>query len=253
MNLPWRSPAAWIPEAGFVVPRGFRDKSRARGLYEAEFPRSLACVEESAGRRRRAMRTWQAIALAVVLGLSVSPGAWAQSWRQDPDDPGPHGRAEPILHRQDDGNRDDHDRDRDRDRDHDRDRGRDRDRDRDHRWWHRDRDWDRDDGYRYRGYYGNGYYGNGGYYGYSPYYGYGRSYGNQAFQIGYQDGIRDGERDFQTGHSFRPTQQPNFRHADRGYGSFGYGSLGQYKAEYRQGYEQGYQRGYGRGGYGRRW
>jgi len=115
------------------------------------------------------------------------------------------------------------DRDRDWDRDHDRDRDRDRDRD-----WDRDRDRDRD------GYYGR--YGN-------------RNYAN-ARQFGYQDGFNDGRNDRATGHSFRPTHDSNYKHADRGY--YGYGDRNYYKQMYRQAYEQGYQQGYNSGGYGRR-
>src|ERR1051325_4530358 len=66
----------------------------------------------------------------------------------------------------------------------------------------RDRDWDRD---RDRGGYGGGYGGN-------------RGYGlNSARQNGYQDGLNDGARDRRTGHSNRPTQGDNYKHADRGY------------------------------------
>lgn len=123
--------------------------------------------------------------------------------------------------------------DRDRDRDHDRDGDRDRDR---HRRW-RDRDDD-----RYRGNRNDYPDGRGGYYGRG-------GYGN-ARQYGYQDGLNDGRSDRQTGHSFRPTQDSNYKHADRGYSS-GLGDKNQYKQTYRQGYEQGYQQGYNSGGSGR--
>ncbi|HEX3093734.1 MAG TPA: hypothetical protein VHW72_13970, partial [Candidatus Angelobacter sp.] len=68
----------------------------------------------------------------------------------------------------------------------------------------RDRDWDHD-GDRDRGGYGHGGYG-----------GYGL---NAARQYGYQDGINDGARDRRTGHSNRPTQDSNYKHADHGYSS----------------------------------
>src|SRR5438874_9545883 len=101
------------------------------------------------------------------------------------------------------------------------------------------------------GSYGNGQYGrNGGYgnggYGNNGSYGNGR-YGNSgmqsARQYGYQDGLNDGAHDRQTGHSFRPTQDDNFKNADRGYSSSS-GSRDQYKQWYRQAYQSGYQRGY---------
>ncbi len=88
-----------------------------------------------------------------------------------------------------------------------------------------------------RGSYGNGPYG--GYGGYGPP-AYGRS---PAAQIGYQDGFNDGQRDRHTGHSYRPTEGSNYKHADRGYSS-GYGSKDLYKQEYRQAYSAAYQRGY---------
>jgi flagellar biosynthesis/type III secretory pathway protein FliH len=62
--------------------------------------------------------------------------------------------------------------------------------------------------------------------------------------------LNDGRNDRQSGHSFRPTQDGNYKHADRGYSS-GLGDKNQYKQVYRQGYEQGYQQGYNSGGYGR--
>ncbi len=65
----------------------------------------------------------------------------------------------------------------------------------------------------------------------------------QAFSIGYQDGVNDGAQDRRTGHSYRPTHDDNYKHADRGYDS-SYGDKQAYKNEYRNGYAQGYQRGY---------
>jgi hypothetical protein len=74
----------------------------------------------------------------------------------------------------------------------------------------------------------------------------GRSgYGNQAYSTGLQDGRRDGENDFRTGHSYRPTQDSNYKHADRGYNS-SFGSKDAYKQEYRNGYMAGYSQGYRR-------
>jgi hypothetical protein len=101
----------------------------------------------------------------------------------------------------------------------------------------RDRDWDHD-GDRDRGGYGRGGYG-----------GYGL---NAARQYGYQDGINDGARDRRTGHSNRPTQDSNYKHADHGYSS-SYGDKNYYKQAYRQAYENGYQQGYNSGGGWRRY
>ena len=105
-------------------------------------------------------------------------------------------------------------------------RGNDRDRD-----WDRDRDHDRD-----RGGYGGGGYGNG---------------LNAARQNGYQDGIDDGAKDRRTGHSNRPTQGDNYKHALRGYIPT-YGSRDYYKQAYREAYYNAYEQGYSSGVYQRR-
>jgi len=102
--------------------------------------------------------------------------------------------------------------------------------------WGRDRDGDRDD--HDRGGWGRG--GNGGY------------GSNAARQYGYQDGMNDGSRDRRTGHSNRPTQDNNYKHADHGYSS-SYGDKNYYKQSYRQAYENGYQQGYNSGGGWRRY
>jgi hypothetical protein len=65
-------------------------------------------------------------------------------------------------------------------------------------------------------------------------------------KFGYQDGYSDGLIDRRTGHSFRPTHDDNYHHADRGYYS-GFGSKDYYKQVYREGYAQGYQQGYENG------
>jgi hypothetical protein len=88
--------------------------------------------------------------------------------------------------------------------------------------WRHDGDYDRDDGY----------YNRDSYYGVST-----------ARRFGYQDGYNDGLNDRRTGHSYRPTHDSNYHHADRGY-SHGFGSRGYYKQAYREAYEQGYSRGY---------
>jgi hypothetical protein len=81
---------------------------------------------------------------------------------------------------------------------------------------------------------------------YSPYDGYGNlGYygGGNASRIGYQDGLNDGRSDRLTGHSFRPTQDDNFKNATRGYSS-AFGDKQAYKDSYRLGYEKGYEQGY---------
>lgn len=109
----------------------------------------------------------------------------------------------------------DHDRDRDWDRDHDRD---------------RDHDADRDRG-------GNGY-GRGNGYGQGSTY-----YRDMAKQTGYQDGMKDGTHDKQSGHSFRPTQMDNYKSADRGFRD-DMGDMDSYKLAYREGYSSGYKYGW---------
>ena len=105
----------------------------------------------------------------------------------------------------------------------------------------RDGDGDRDD--RGRGGWGSGRGGNGSYGGYGA---------NSARQYGYQDGINDGARDRRSGHSNRPTQDSNYKHADHGYSS-SFGDKNYYKQSYRQAYESGYQQGYNSGGGWRRY
>jgi hypothetical protein len=98
----------------------------------------------------------------------------------------------------------------------------------------RDRDGDYD-----RGGWGYGGYGRGG-------------YGlNAARQTGYQDGLNDGARDRRTGHSNRPTQDSNYKRADRGYIPT-YGDRNYYKQAYREAYYNGYEQGYNGGVYRRR-
>lgn len=72
--------------------------------------------------------------------------------------------------------------------------------------------------------------------------GYRNLYAN-ARDFGYQDGFNDGKNDRLTGHSYRPTHDNNFKHADRGYYG-GYGDHNYYKELYRRAYEDGYDRGY---------
>lgn len=71
-------------------------------------------------------------------------------------------------------------------------------------------------------------------------------YVDSARRFGYEDGYNDGLGDRRTGHSFRPTHDDNYHHADRGYYS-GLGNKNYYKQIYREGYEQGYRQGYDNG------
>jgi hypothetical protein len=64
-----------------------------------------------------------------------------------------------------------------------------------------------------------------------------------ARDFGFHDGRDDGERDRLTGHSYRPTHDRNFKHADRGYDP-AYGSRQAYRDEYRAAYAEGYERGF---------
>lgn len=61
--------------------------------------------------------------------------------------------------------------------------------------------------------------------------------------VGYQDGLLDGRNDRDTGHSFRPTDTDNYKHADRGYRDQ-FGSKDAWKSAYRQGYADGYREAY---------
>jgi hypothetical protein len=87
------------------------------------------------------------------------------------------------------------------------------------------------DGYRPQSFYGDAQYGNA---------------TESPRKFGYQDGYSDGVNDRRTGHSFRPTHDDNYRHADRGYYG-GFGSKNYYKQMYREAYEQGYRQGYENG------
>lgn len=69
------------------------------------------------------------------------------------------------------------------------------------------------------------------------------AFGSLAYSQGIQDGKMDGQHDRMTGHSYRPTQDDNYRHADRGY-SYSMGNKDAYKQQYRNGYMSGYEQGY---------
>jgi hypothetical protein len=66
---------------------------------------------------------------------------------------------------------------------------------------------------------------------------------DSARDVGYQDGLMDGRNDRSSGHSFRPTDTDNYKHADRAYRD-NFGSKDAWKAAYRQGYSDGYREGF---------
>ncbi len=192
-----------------------------------------------------------AVSASLALALSGAAGA-QQWWWQRPD--GDHDRDDRYSQERNERNRFYQQglRDGRGDREHHRD------------WRIRDRHWD-DRGDRdayvagYRAGFGNGGWGyrgdrdrdgdhdgdnRGGWWDYGRN---GGGYANmrQAYDFGYQDGLRDGQNDRRTGHSFRPTQGDNYKHGDRGY-NVAFGDKQAYKDEYRRGYGPGYQRGYGR-------
>lgn len=74
---------------------------------------------------------------------------------------------------------------------------------------------------------------------------------NTARQFGMQDGFNDGLNDRRSGHSFRPTHNRNYKHADRGYDR-SFGNKNDYKRTYRDAYAQAYQNGYNGGPWQRR-
>ncbi len=115
--------------------------------------------------------------------------------------------------------------------------------------------WRGDDRDAYRAGYERGFreVGGSGFVGRGPYDGDGYGgYGlNSARQNGYQDGINDGAADRRTGHSNRPTQGSNYKHADRGYIP-NYGNKNYYKQAYREAYYNAYEQGYNSNVYYRR-
>src|ERR1051325_6212254 len=228
-----------LPDSKLKISAGFTSIAEGRA-----YP-----LRRGAGSRRRratvdrwrwSMKNLRNWALAVAMVFALTGLSAAQGWRHD----------------------NDHDRD---DRKHDKDR---HDNGRHEGWYKHDHDRAHDrnsqmrypggyypnGGYRYPtngGYYGgypnSGYYGGypnggyptGGYYGGYPNGGYnnGGYYngGRQAYNIGYQDGMRHGQSDRMTGHSYRPTHDDDYRNADRGYSS-AYGNRQGYKDQYRNGY-----------------
>ena len=70
-------------------------------------------------------------------------------------------------------------------------------------------------------------------------------YSDIAFDNGYRDGIRAGQRDLSNHAKFDPADQPSYRDGDHGYRS-SFGDIEVYKRQYREGFVRGYQDGYGR-------
>ena len=120
------------------------------------------------------------------------------------------------------------------------------------RRFNQDSGWrDRGDRQAFRSGYERGFNAAGTYRGGQGFYGGGDYASNSARENGYHDGLNDGVLDRRTGHSFRPTNSGNFKHADRGYIPT-YGNKNYYKDTYRNAYQNGYSQGYNNGGYERR-
>jgi hypothetical protein len=101
-------------------------------------------------------------------------------------------------------------------------------------------------------------------YGYGPGYrdggyvygdrGYGREVQRLAYDNGFHDGVRAGEKDARRHHRFEPSRNGDWRDADDGYHR-NYGDREFYRRSFRSGFEAGYSQGFGRYGYDgyRRW
>ena len=70
-------------------------------------------------------------------------------------------------------------------------------------------------------------------------------YSDVAYDNGYRDGIRAGQRDLSNHATFDAADQPSYRDGDHGYRS-SFGDIEVYKRQYREGFMRGYQDGYGR-------
>lgn len=81
-----------------------------------------------------------------------------------------------------------------------------------------------------------------------------RQYGNnmlrEAYNNGFQNGVRYGQTDRNTGHSNRPSYSSTYRNGSSGYNS-AFGNQTAYKNSFREGFRAGYAQGYnsGREGY----
>lgn len=85
-------------------------------------------------------------------------------------------------------------------------------------------------------------------YGYPPYRG-GPAYGSYreiervAYDNGYREGVKAGEKDARRGRRFEPASHDDWRDADDGYRR-GYGDREMYRRSFRGGFERGYAEGY---------
>ena len=70
-------------------------------------------------------------------------------------------------------------------------------------------------------------------------------YSDFAYDNGYRDGIRAGQKDLRDGTSFDPAGHTHYRDGDYGYAS-SLGNIEVYKRHYREGFLRGYEDGYGR-------
>jgi hypothetical protein len=85
----------------------------------------------------------------------------------------------------------------------------------------------------------------------APYYGqrggYYRNIDQRAYDIGYREGLREGENDGRRGRGYSVQNHNQYRDADNGYRR-GDGDREFYRRSYRQGFETGYDQGFGRYG-----
>ena len=77
--------------------------------------------------------------------------------------------------------------------------------------------------------------------------GYGRDIERRAYDIGYRDGIREGERDGRSGRQFSFNRHDEWRDGDDGYRRE-YGNRDLYRRSFRNGFESGYSEAYNRNG-----
>jgi hypothetical protein len=71
------------------------------------------------------------------------------------------------------------------------------------------------------------------------------AYQDVAYDIGYRDGLEQGEKDRKHKKDFRPEKNDRYEDADHGYHNE-YGPKDEFKRQYRQAFLRGYEDGYGR-------
>ena len=98
----------------------------------------------------------------------------------------------------------------------------------------------------YRRYSRNGYPSRGPVYGSSraPVYGGSAVYRSAAGDVGFRDGLEQGQKDARDRKAFDPVRAKRYRDGDHDYNNR-YGSREEYRREYRTAFQQGYQQGYG--------